>query len=196
MAAPGVVSSILLGLTGLHIDGGVAGADLWFVTYTLSEGGSVLTTRVQGRSRLRSEWGSPVRPFEFGAERVPDKLVLRSGFDPPDLHAVVNLLAGYVHGQAEFGAIVSLLDRGSVLMGGTPFPYWFHQARPQDESVPLVRRFWGGNPRRARKPHHHHAILGLAKRDRRVGGVERSERVDDASGAPLLFRQESLPAHP
>lgn len=122
--------------------------DLWFRTFTLSEGGSAYTIRRRTVPVPRNEWEERVwlwRAYAYTDSRVPDKLVLRSGFRPDDLHALVNLVRGYAHGQEELGALVSLLDGGSVILADTPFPYWFHQNLPEDEAIPLLRRYWGGD---------------------------------------------------
>ena len=124
--------------------GAASGADLWFTAHTLSPGGSVVTRRREMRILPFEEWnGAPIR-YRFGEERVPGKLVLRSGFDPDDLHAVVNLLRRYGHGQDELGAFVSLVDDGSVLLVDGPFPYAYFRPLPEDESIPFLRRYWGG----------------------------------------------------
>ncbi|MHC4607666.1 MAG: hypothetical protein ACYTAF_12190, partial [Planctomycetota bacterium] len=131
----------------LHVAGReVKGADLWFVSHTLSDGGSTWTTRKRVVPIPKPEWREPrPRQFVFAGERVPDKVILRSGFDPDDLHAVVNLLGGYMHGQQEIGAVTSLVDGGSVLLAGTPIPYFTQQNAAEDESAPLLRRHWGGS---------------------------------------------------
>jgi len=111
------------------------------------QAGSTLTTRARAHFRPKESWGeAPWRVYDLGPERVPDKLVLRSGFGAEDFFAVFNLLAGYGHGQTELGALVLLMDRGSLLSGGTPLPYWFHSPGPQDESAPFLRRYRGGRP--------------------------------------------------
>ena len=73
--------------------------------------------------------------------------MLKSGHRPEDLQVVFNLLQGYQHGQSEMGALVSLVDGGSLLMASGPFPYWFRGRlrTPQDESRFFVRRYWGGS---------------------------------------------------
>jgi len=107
---------------------------------------STVTMRTKASARPKEIWGETTssRSYDLGPGRVPDKLVLRSGFGPEDLFAVFNLLAGYRHGQMEIGALVLLTDRGSLLSAPTPVPYWFHAPHAQDESAPLVRRYWGG----------------------------------------------------
>jgi len=117
-----------------------------FDVYTLNGSGSVVTQRAYA-SRIRKEDRERQRKkYAFSGKTMPDKLVLRSGHDPGDMHAVFNLVAGQQHGQSEVGALISLVDAGSVLFTSGSFPYWFfgHVRAPQDESLPFVRRHWGG----------------------------------------------------
>jgi len=132
-------------------NGGVAqtGADLWFRTWSLSHDGSVVTTRLATIPRRVSQYGDPARPFDFGTAQVPDKLVLRSGYDPSDLHAVVNLVTGpYSHGQLEDAALVSLADGGSVLLVDTTY----EDRREKDHDKLMTRRYRGGAHRAAPAP--------------------------------------------
>ncbi len=110
-----------------------------------TDAGSHVTTRLRARARLPSQWGSPRQYYDFGDDRVGDKLVFRSGFEASDLHAVFNLLGGYGHGHVELGALASLTDRGSLLLDATPYPHPHGVRAAQDESAPLVRRYWGGS---------------------------------------------------
>ena len=61
---------------------------------------------------------------------------------------MLNLLTGYMHSQPELGALTSLVDGGSVILSGAPFPYAYHLNQLEDENVPLLRRYWGGTPSR------------------------------------------------
>jgi hypothetical protein len=102
------------------------------------------STRQQATARIPESWGAPKKYYDFGDRRTADKLALRSGFDPLGLEAVFNMLGPYGHGHVELGALAAFTDRGSLLIPGTPYPgaQWVRQA--QDESAPLVRRYWGG----------------------------------------------------
>jgi len=121
------------------------GADLWFEVYSLAGLGSAVTERRWVSQRPRSELGPrPHHTFEFGSEQVPDKLVLRSGFAEDSLFAVLNLVHFFGHGEAEQGAVVSIVDGGSLLLQDGPTPYWEHQRQRQNESRPIVQRFSGG----------------------------------------------------
>lgn len=117
-----------------------------FELFTLAGESSVVTDRVRARRRARDARRAPRQHFELTEERIPDKLVLRSGSDPLDMHALFNLVAGHQHGQAEQGAMISLVDGGSVLVTSGPYPYWYFGGvnAPQDESLPFLRRHWGG----------------------------------------------------
>ncbi len=119
---------------------------LALAVFTLKGESSIVTDRVRATRLRKDDVRSPRQHFEFTEERIPDKLVLRSGNDPDDLHATFNLVAEHHHGQSETGALVSLVDGGSVLMTSGPFPYWFfgNVRTPQDESLPFFRRHWGG----------------------------------------------------
>ena len=48
------------------------------------------------------------------------------------------------HGQPELGGFISLLDRNAAILIDGPFPYAKHQNLPEDESIPMLRRYWGG----------------------------------------------------
>jgi hypothetical protein len=121
-------------------------ADLWFRSFTLGKNGSTFTTRQHWVQRPYSQWGSPpkyidIQPGVF----VPDKLTLRSGYDKNAMHAVFNLVIGYYgHGELEPAALASLVDDGSVIMTETAFPYWQYAYQDEDESMAMVRRYWGG----------------------------------------------------
>lgn len=113
--------------------------------FSLEGLGSVVTLRRPMRERPREELGSP--PYDLftpGEGRVPDKLVLRSGFEPTAFHAVFNLVRAFGHGEEELGALVSLVDGGSLLLQDGPYPYWTHERRREDESRPVVVRYAGG----------------------------------------------------
>jgi hypothetical protein len=120
--------------------------DFSFELFTLTGQSSIVTDRVRARRRSRDAQRAPRQHYEFTEERAPDKLVLRSGNAPEDLHAVFNLVAGHQHGQSETGAMISLVDAASVLVTSGPFPYWYfgNVRAPQDESLPFLRRHWGG----------------------------------------------------
>ena len=121
-------------------------ADLWFVTYTLSPNGSTYTTRLEAKPRPVSLRGSPREYFDLGEHQVPDKLVLRSGYEGSDLNAVFNLIAGeYGHGRAGAASLVSLTDGGSLILGQAGSPYWFFESlQDQDDTMAVCKRYWGG----------------------------------------------------
>jgi hypothetical protein len=123
-----------------------ATSDLWFRTFTLSKNGSMYTTRQHWVERPYSQWGTPPHPYDIQpGVIVPDKLVLRSGYDKNAMHAVFNLVLGfYNHGEIEPGALASLIDDGSVLLTETAYPYWQYAYQDEDESMAMVRRYWGG----------------------------------------------------
>jgi hypothetical protein len=138
---------------------------------------SRVTTRRSAHLLPRAEWGQPPRHFAFGEGEVPDKLVLRSGAGGDDLFALVTLSAGFRHGRGAPGALVGLLDRGSVLLGATGFPYWFFAQGDEHESAPLVRRYRGG----------HHDLA------RRGDGV-RVTRFEDGPTATIAWLEWSDPS--
>jgi hypothetical protein len=117
-----------------------AGGDLWFVTSTFGGSGSTITERPEAVWRRPSQFGTPPWPMDFTGQSVPDKLVLRSGWEPDDLGIVVQLASGDLyHGQEETGAILTLTDRGSLLLSdGT-----FFDRIDQRQAVPIVRRYTG-----------------------------------------------------
>ena len=54
--------------------------------------------------------------FQLKPEDVPDKLVLRSGWDPADLYALVGLFPNSGHGDFESPAIQTMTGGGAVLL--------------------------------------------------------------------------------
>jgi hypothetical protein len=88
-----------------------------------------------------SEFGFPPRSHDFGSAQLPDKLILRSGYDPGDLHAVVNLTSGpLIHGHLEAGALVSLAHDGSVILVDSTK----EDRREKDHNSLQTKRYWGG----------------------------------------------------
>ena len=98
--------------------------DLWFETYTLSDNGSTITERLDVIPLRPTQRAAnlPFKPYAFdtGTGPIPDKLVLRSGHAPEDLHVLVNLVAGtFGHAHMETGAIVAMTGGDSVLLSGS-----------------------------------------------------------------------------
>lgn len=130
--------------SGVRVDVGDDG-DLALQAFSLEGMGSVVTTRRPVRPVAREDYGPPpYYMYAFEDRRVPDKLVLRNGFDRDAFHAVFNLVRNQGHGEEELGALVSLVDGGSLLLQDGPYPYWTHQLARQDESRPVVVRYAGG----------------------------------------------------
>jgi hypothetical protein len=131
--------------------------DLWFGAWTLSGDGSAVTWRRRFENLPRETWGQKHwRRYRARDERVPDKLVLRSGSRPEDLFVLVNLLGLYLHGHPEVGAVTSVIDGGSVLILDAAYPYGPYRAVRENESAPLLRRYWGGS---AGAPGRHARVL-------------------------------------
>src|SRR3989338_3208938 len=93
---------------------------------------SVLTTRHQ---TVHS--GKPNYPQELLPDppdpQIPDKLVLRSGWHPDDMYALVELSSPFAwgHGHDDTGSINLLTSNGSVLLSDTPYlikDHKFHNA--------------------------------------------------------------------
>ena len=114
-------------------------------TATLAGFGSHVSWRVPARLIPSSERGEhPARTFDVSGAPVPDKLVLRSGAGDDAMFALFNLVDRFGHGEAEQGALVSLVDGGSLLLQDGPYPYWTHLQERVDESRPTVIRRSGG----------------------------------------------------
>jgi hypothetical protein len=115
--------------------------DLWFRTHTLSDDGSVYTTRLEVFPRRVSQVGDPAQYGDFGTAQISDKLILRSGYDIDGLHAVINLIAGdYGHGHMETGAITALVDDGAILFADSSY----YDRQSQEHNEPITKRYWGG----------------------------------------------------
>jgi hypothetical protein len=117
--------------------------DLWFSAYDLTPNGSTYTTHKLTRGVPNGQQATGVPrvyyPFVAPEEQVPDKLALRSGYDPLDLHAIVNLtVSPRNHGHNETGAVLSLFDKGSLLLTDSARI----DKQPKDGSMSMSRRFW------------------------------------------------------
>jgi len=129
-------------------------ADLKFKTYSLSHNGSTYTTRRTVSLRTPSTWPEPCpyapyvcnQWFEYGSSIVPDKLVLRSGYQPGDFHVLFNLgTHGYEHSDWNPGSLSLMTAGESILMAEAAFPYWRVVPRTTiDNTIAEVRRYWGG----------------------------------------------------
>ena len=130
------------------------GADMRFSTYSLTPNGSTFTTRLQVSRRPVSQWDVPCpaagdtcpEMHVYGTATIPDKLILRSGWQPNDLHALFTLsVNGYDHSDWNPGALSLLTDDNAILMAETPFPYWNVLPRSTiDNTMSEVRRYSGG----------------------------------------------------
>jgi hypothetical protein len=120
-----------------------------FRALTLEGRGSEVTTRPREArlTRQQAKQRGYSHNWVFGEGRAPGRLILRSGFEPEDMFALVNLMPLGNHGQPELGAFISLVDEDSTLLIDGPFPYALHQNLPEDESIPMLRRYWGGRSR-------------------------------------------------
>lgn len=116
--------------------------DLWFEALTLTnQASSVLWRRLYTPRRLSQITAEDPRWCDPRDEMIPDKLVLRSGYDPNDFFVLVNLVAGrYGHGHGELGAVQAVTDRGALLLADATYD----QKMNQDHSMAIVRRHWGG----------------------------------------------------
>jgi len=52
---------------------------------------------------------------------VPDKIIFRTGWQPDDTYAMIDLCPPIGHGHRDTGAITSLVSQGSVLLFDTPY---------------------------------------------------------------------------
>ena len=135
----------------LYADGRAYGvrdsrSDLAFALHAFRGTSSVVTWRLASEQQSVSDFRKSGRFHRFAEGVVPDKLVLRSGVDPGDLYALVDLLTGYRHGQRGLGAFSAIIDRGSVLLAETSFPYWHYARRSEERNIAMVRRYRGGSP--------------------------------------------------
>jgi hypothetical protein len=96
--------------------------------------GSSITYRPEVRLRPRREWGEPKSPWEFTGREVPDKLVLRSGFETHELFGLIDLVSGQSHDSAGVGGLVSLVDQEAILLAPTAVPYWGFEKHARHEN--------------------------------------------------------------
>jgi hypothetical protein len=52
---------------------------------------------------------------------IPDKLILRGGWDPNDFYALVELTPSIGHGHGDTGSVNLLTSHGSILLADTPY---------------------------------------------------------------------------
>jgi hypothetical protein len=82
--------------------------------------GSLVTERKAARlvpkaQRTKGRW------FELQDKSIPNKLILRSGWQPEDTYALIELCPPLGHGHSDAGSINYLLSQGSVLLADTPY---------------------------------------------------------------------------
>ena len=110
--------------------------------------GSLVTYRKAARWTSREERKTG-RWFELLDETIPNKLILRTGWQPEDTYALVELCPPMGHGQGDAGSINYLLSQGSVLLADTPYlikAHTFHNCFVvEPDSVPAgARPRWRG----------------------------------------------------
>ena len=81
---------------------------------------SLVTSRKAARWTSREERKTG-RWFELLDKTIPNKLILRTGWQPEDTYALVELCPPMGHGQGDAGSINYLLSKGSVLLADTPY---------------------------------------------------------------------------
>jgi len=82
--------------------------------------GSLVTYRKAARW-LPKEQRKNGRWFELLDKTIPNKLILRTGWQPGDSYALVELCPPMGHGQGDAGSVNCLLSKGSVLLADTPY---------------------------------------------------------------------------
>jgi hypothetical protein len=110
--------------------------------------GSLVTYRKAVRWTNREERKTG-RWFELLDKVIPNKLILRTGWQPEDTYALVELCPPMGHGQGDAGSINYLLSKGSVLLADTPYlikDHAFHNCFVvKPDSVPAgARPRWRG----------------------------------------------------
>lgn len=120
------------------------GHDVFFTTASLAGDGSTMTTRLRPTplpQDLFAATDPEKRYFDLTSEVIPDKLILRSGPDPDAFTVVVNLVHTPTgHGQPEPGAILTVVDDGSLLFQDQGYEAY----ALQDHSVTIAKRHRGG----------------------------------------------------
>jgi len=111
--------------------------------------GSLVTYRKAARWTSREERKTG-RWFELLDETIPNKLILRTGWQPEDTYALVELCPPMGHGQGDAGSINYLVSKGSVLLADTPYlikAHTFHNCFVvEPDSVPAgARPRWRGD---------------------------------------------------
>jgi len=83
--------------------------------------GMVTTERAGLRWFSKQERQATLLHAVLTDERIPDKLILRTGWEPASSYAMVELCPPMGHGQGDAGAINSYIAQGSVLLSDTPY---------------------------------------------------------------------------
>ena len=142
----------------------------------------------------------PPEPRSYYSQRrygrdFPDKLVLRSGFGRDDSYLLMNLFDGGGHGAADGSAIVSLIDRYSVLLCGSNYDENDERnqnlvlVRGRDESFPFI-----GKEPAFPLDQWRRATIALREANTSIGGItpdlakitEIGLRIDPPVGALLI----------
>jgi hypothetical protein len=114
---------------------------LWMTTATLPPTGSVITRRREAVLLPPEQRAAIGNWYRFTETMVPEKLILRSGYEMDDLFAQFDLLNAYGHGHVEIGALSMLTDHGAVLLHENDYR---DGAQDQDENMPVLTRYAGG----------------------------------------------------
>ena len=61
------------------------------------------------------------RWFDLSGDLIPNKLIFRTGWQPQDTFAMIDLCPAVGHGHRDTGAVTSLTSQGSVLLFDTPY---------------------------------------------------------------------------
>ena len=83
--------------------------------------GSVVTYRKAIHKTSKEVHRHPGRWFDLSDELVPNKIVFRTGWQPKDTFALIDLCPPIGHGHRDTGAITCLTSQGSVLLSDTPY---------------------------------------------------------------------------
>jgi len=83
--------------------------------------GSVVTHRKAMRFMTREERQKTGYYAQLTDRVIPNKLMLRTGWQPDDTYAMVELCPPMGHGQSDAGSINCFLSEGSLLLGDTPY---------------------------------------------------------------------------
>ena len=98
--------------------------------------GSVLTYRHDVEFKSGAVRDATGYPAVVKSNTIPDKLVIRTGWDEDDFYALFELAPPLGHGHNDTGSLNALIEGGSLLLGDTPYAIKDHRFHNAFQLIP------------------------------------------------------------